>query len=239
MKIKISSIIILIGIVLFSYSGFGAESSDTLFHKFRDFIGKPQDLIKAQRLQIIGVITDGSKDSLEFVYHRIFPDTLRLQIRFGNEYAITVITRDSGWTVDPTRKIFEPTELFPEEVKRMRSNILNLFSFFDENLIQRFKSVDLPSADSTYVSFQVTNSDNDTIRYFLQKSNAVTFYKEIKFYQSPYVFKIYPKDFFLYEGIKIPRTLEIVSSDKKKTKLVIVNIRYNPELDKNLFFYQK
>jgi hypothetical protein len=238
MKIKIS-LIIIIGVVLFSYSGFGTEGSDTLFHKFRNFIGKPQDLTKAYRLQIIGVITDGSKDSLEFVYHRIFPDTLRLQIRFGNEYAITVITHDSGWTVDPTRKIFEPAELFPEEVRRMRSNILNLFSFFDENLIQRFKSADLPSSDTAYVSFQIINTDNDTIRYYLQKANAVAFYKEIKFYQSPYVFKIYPKDFFVYEGIKIPRTLEIVASDKKKTKLVIVNIRYNPDFDKNLFFYRK
>lgn len=238
MKIKLSLIIIM-GAVLFARNGFGHEGTDTLFHKFRNFIAKPQDLAKAYRLQIIGVITDESKDSLEFVYHRIFPDTLRLQIRFGNDYAITVITHDSGWTVDPTRKIFEPTELFPEELKRMRSNILNLFSFFDENLIQRFKSVDLPSTDTAYVSFQVVNRDNDTIRYFLQKANAVTFYKEIKFYQSPYIFKIYPKEFFVYEGIKIPRTLEIVSNDKKKTKLVIVNIRYNPDFDKNLFFYKK
>lgn len=238
MKTKLG-LVIAIGVILFSYNGFGNGATDTLFNKFRNFIGKPQDLIKAQRLQIVGVITDGSKDSLEFVYHRIFPDTLRLQIRFGNEYAITVITRDSGWTVDPTRKIFEPTELFPEEVKRMRSNILNLFSFFDENLFQRFKSSDLPSSDSTYASFQIINTDNDTIRYYLQKSNAVTFHKEIKFYQSPYVFKIYPKDFFVYEGIKIPRTLEVVSSDNKKTRLVIVNIRYNPDFDRNLFFYKK
>lgn len=238
MKTKLA-LVITIGVLLFSYNGFGYGNADTLFNKFRNFIGKQQDLIKAYRLQIIGVITDGGKDSLEFVYHRIFPDTLRLQIRFGNEYAITVITHNSGWTVDPTRKIFEPTELFPDEVKRMRSNILNLFSFFDENLIQHFKSADLPSSDTAYVSFQIINSDNDTIRYYLQKANTVSFYKEIKFYQSPYVFKIYPKDFFVYEGVKIPRTLEIVSSDKKRTKLVIVNIRYNPDFDKNLFFYTK
>lgn len=237
MKIKLGFIIIML--FIFCRDSFGFETTDTLFQKFRNVIVKPNDFIKAYRFQIIGVIVDDNKDSLEFVYHHIFPDTLRLQIRFGKDYAITVITHDSGWTVDPTRKIFEPTELFPEELKRMRSNILNLFSFLDENLINHYKSTDLVSNDTDYVAFQVINNENDTIKYFLRKSNTINYYKEIKFYQSPYVFRVFPKEFFTYEGIKIPRTLEITSNDKKKTKIVIVNINYNPEFDKNLFFYKK
>lgn len=214
-------------------------ASDTLFHKYKNFVTKPKAIENLRTLQIVGVIVDDRNDSLEFVLHRIFPDTIRLQVRFGETYAITVITGSTGWIVDPMRKIFEPRDLFPEELSRVRSNILNLFSFIDPNVIEDVKSWDLTTNDTNYISFAIINSTQDTIYYFFNKSDFSNNYRVIRFYHSPYTFKVYPKNLFSYNGFAIPRQIEVFANETKRTLMYIVQININGDIDRNLFFLKK
>ena len=216
-----------------------ARASDTLFPKYKNFIANPKALSELKNYQIVGVIVDEKNDSLEFVMHRILPDTLRLQVRFGEQYAITVINSKTGWIVDPTRAIFQPQELHPEEISRVKFNILYLFSFFDENLFEPVRSEDRENPDTTFISFIAVNSNKDTTFYNFSKVNFSDIYKIVKFYHSPYTFKIIPKYFFNFKGLVIPRVIEVVSNNTKKTILYIVNININTDIDRNLFFFKK
>lgn len=214
-------------------------SSDTLFPRYRNFFANPTALNELKNYQIVGIIVDEKNDSLEFVIHRILPDTLRLQIRFGTQYAITVITGNTGWIVDPTKGMLQPRELHPEEISRMSSNILSLFSFFDPNIFDNVKSTDLASLDTSYISFQIINSNNDTTTYFFNKVNFSDIFKVVKFYLSPHTFKIIPKFFFNFKGFSIPRVIEVIANNSRKTILSIVNININTEIDSNLFNFKK
>lgn len=176
-------------------TGFG---SDTLFLKYKRFVANPKSLESIKTMQLVGVIVGERNDSLEFVLHRIFPDTIRLQIRFEEGFAITVITGHSGWIVDPMQKIYEPRQMHIDEIQRIRSNILNLFSFIDPNLLEPVTSWDFDSGDTNYVSFGVCNSTKDTVSYFFNKLNFSDSYRIIKFYHSPYIFKVVPKNTFAY-----------------------------------------
>lgn len=233
MKRKIA--FFLFWLALFNYS----FASDTLFNKYKNFIAKPQALESLRTLQIVGVIVDDRNDSLEFVLHRIFPDTLRLQVRFGETYAITVITGSTGWIVDPMRHIFEPKELHSDELLRVRSNILNLFSFLDPNVIEQVKSWDLVPNDTNFLSFAVCNTSQDTIFYYFDKSNFSNNFRIIRFYLSPYTFKVYPKNLFSYNGFAIPRQIEVFANETKRTLMYIVQININGEIDRNLFILKK
>ncbi|MCX7909830.1 MAG: hypothetical protein N2560_10015 [Ignavibacteria bacterium] len=214
-------------------------ASDSLYTKYRNFIANPKAVENLRTTQIIGVIVDDKNDSLEFVLHRIFPDTLRLQVRFGETYAITVITSQNGWIVDPMRKIYEPKELLPDEILRIRSNILNLFSFLDPNIFEKVSSWDTQSPDTNYISFGLVNSTNDTIYYYFNKFSYSDIYKVVRFYHSPYTFKIVPKNLFSYSGFKIPRQIEVFANGAKRTLMYIVNININGEIDRNLFILKK
>lgn len=214
-------------------------ASDTLFARYKLFIAKPKAIEQLKTLQIVGVLVDDKNDSLEFVLHRIFPDTIRLQVRFGQTYAITVITGGTGWIVDPLRKIFEPKELMPDEVLRIKSNILNLFSFLDPNVLENVQSRDLESLDTNFISFEVINSLQDTIYYFFNKREYSDSYRIVRFYQSPYVFKIVPKFLFSYMGFAIPRQIEVFANDRKRTLMYIVNININSDIEKDLFILKK
>lgn len=216
-----------------------ARPSDTLFPKYKNFVANRKALGELKNYQIVGVIIDEKNDSLEFVIHRILPDTLRLQIRFGEQYAITVINSNTGWIVDPTRKIYQPQELHPEEVSRIKFNILYLFGFFDENLFEPVSTEDWANPDTSFVSFVAVNSNKDTTFYNFGKVNFSDIYKIVKFYHSPYTFKIIPKYFFNFKGFVIPRVIEVVSNNTKKTLLYIVNININTDIDRNLFFFKK
>ncbi len=234
-SIKLSSIFVFIIISLIGVS----TTQASVFEKFRNIVGGKSNFAKVQQYLIIGVIVDNEKDSLEFVLHRILPDTLRLQVRYNDVYAITVITKNTGWTVDPTRKIYEPTELFPEEIIRMKSNILTLFSFVDENLFANSETYEFQPNDTNYLAFKVITEPRDTISYFIKKSEQFEFFKEVKFKNMPYVFKIYPSEFFVYEKLLIPRTIVVNFNDIKKTKMYIVNINFKPDIDPNLFIFKK
>ncbi|MCX7879679.1 MAG: hypothetical protein N2517_03370 [Ignavibacteria bacterium] len=216
-----------------------AQINNTLFESYKNFLAKPSALNSLKNYQIIGVIINENNDSLEFVLHRLLPDTLRLQVRFDNIYAITVVKGTIGWIVDPTRNIYQPTDLHPEEVVRTKSNILSLFSFFDNNIFEQLKILDNQKEDVEYHSFSIVNLTNDTTTYFLSKKNELDIYKLVSFYQSPFTFKIIPRNFFQYKGFAVPRTLEIIANNSKKTIVQIVSININSEIDKNLFFYNK
>lgn len=216
-----------------------AFASDTFFQKYKRYVANPKTIENTKTLQLVGVIVNDKNDSLEFVLHRIFPDTLRLQVRFVDGYAITVITGESGWIVDPMQKILEPREMYPEEIHRVRSNILNLFSFVDPNLLEPVISWDFDSGDTNYVSFGISNKTQDTIYYFFNKLNYSDSYRIIKFFHSPYVFKLIPKNTFAYFGWKVPRQIEIFANDVKRTLMYIVNININGEIDRELFILKR
>ncbi|MFN3781665.1 MAG: hypothetical protein ACK4SO_05785 [Candidatus Kapaibacteriota bacterium] len=230
--------ILLVAIIIFCkfQTVFG---SDTLFLKYKRFVANPKTIENTKTLQLVGVIVNERNDSLEFVLHRIFPDTLRLQIRFEQGYAITVITGNSGWIVDPLQKIFEPREMHPDEIQRIRSNILNLFAFLDPNLFEPVNSWDFDSGDTNYISFGISNSTGDTVNYFFNKFNFSDSYRIIKFYHSPYLFKVVPKNTFAYMGWKVPRQIEVFANGVKRTLMYIVNININGEIDKDLFRLKK
>lgn len=230
---------VVLAFVLIFFSLNGVYGSDTLFAKYKIFIAKPKAIENLRTLQLVGVIVDDKNDSLEFVLHRILPDTLRLQVRFGKTHAITVICGQTGWIVDPMRNIFDPKELHPDEIWRIRSNILNLFSFIDQNLIEQVKSWDKVGPDTNYISFAVENSTKDTIYYYFNKSNYSDNYRIINFFHFPYTFKVIPKSFFAYMGWSIPRQIEVYANEIKKTILFLVNININGHIDRNLFLLKK
>ncbi|MGB9771774.1 MAG: hypothetical protein ACPLX7_07340 [Candidatus Kapaibacteriota bacterium] len=214
-------------------------ASDSLFVRYKAFVAKPGSIQKLKTLQIVGVLVSDRNDSLEFVLHRIFPDTIRLQVRFGDTYAITVITAETGWIVDPTRKIFEPKELLRDEVQRIKSNILNLFGFLDPNVLDSVRARNVANPDTNYVSFEVINSTLDTTYYFFHKKDFSDSYRIVRFYHSPYYFKIIPKLLFSYMGFAIPRQIEVFANEKKRTLLYIVNININSDIERDLFILKK
>ncbi|MGQ9820056.1 MAG: hypothetical protein ACUVQ1_09085 [Candidatus Kapaibacteriales bacterium] len=213
-------------------------SEDSLFTKFKKFIFGNLDRQSLKSYQIVGIIETDQNDTLEFVLQRIIPDTLRLQVKFPHDnYAITCITSNSGWIVDPTRKIFEPTDLLPEEINYMKSNILTLFSFIDENLLFASKAVVLSFGNSDTLGFKVIDKLNSEISYLFKKTNVLDYYKEVNF--GKYHFQIIPSGFFSYQDFKIPRAIQIISNQIKKTNLIIQNINFEPKFERNLFFYKK
>ncbi|MEJ5287599.1 MAG: hypothetical protein WHV60_10360 [Bacteroidota bacterium] len=227
-------------VILFVYIvGTFAFASDTLFTRYKYFIAKPKAIETLNTVQIIGVLVDDKNDSLEFVLHQILPDTLRLQVRFGETYAITVITGQTGWIVDPTRKIYQPKELLPDEISRTKSNILNLFSFLDPNVFDNVQSRDIESLDTNYISFEVINTTQDTIYYFFNKHDPTDGFRIVRFHLSPHFFKIIPKFLFSYAGFAIPRQIEVIANEKKRTLMYIVNINFNSEIDRDLFLLKK
>ncbi len=226
-------------LLLLSFNLSQLYTSDTLYPRYKNFLANPTALKALKNYQIVGIIVDEKNDSLEFVIHRILPDTIRLQIRFGTQYAITVITGETGWIVDPTQGIIQPRELHPEEISRMSSNILSLFSFFDPNIFDNVKSTDLTSPDTSYISFLIINSHSDTTTYFFNKVNFSDIFKVVKFYLSPHTFKIIPKFFFNFKGFSIPRVIEVIANNSRKTTLSIVNININTSIDSNLFNFKK
>jgi len=214
-------------------------ASDTLFAKYKRFIAKPEAAKNLKTLQIVGVIVQNNNDSLEFVLHKVFPDTLRLQVRFGDTYAVTVITSQTGWIVDPMRQIIEPKELLPDELRRVKSNILNLFAFIDPCIWDSVNSWDVYNPDTNYISFALINSTQDSIVYVFNKKDFSDNYRLLRFYHSPYLFKLMPKNFFSYMGFSIPRQIEVYVNDLKKTLMYIVNININGEIDRDLFRLKK
>lgn len=214
--------------------------ANSLFINFRKFFAGNTEWQNLKAYQIIGIIENDHNDSLEFVLQRIIPDTLRLQVRFPEEvYAITCITSNTGWIVDPTRKIFSPIDLHPEEIIQMKAKILNLFAFIDENLISEAQLEEISTNDTNTIGFKIIDKQKNQIIYNLKKSTKIDFYKEIKFYGTNFDFRLIPTDFFSYQGIKIPRKIEVISNQSKKTYLSILNISFDPKFEKNLFFYSK
>lgn len=215
-------------------------NGDTLFSTLKKLMFGNTDLQNSKSYQIVGIIETDQRDTLEFVLQRIIPDTLRLQVKFPNDnYAITCITSNSGWIVDPTRKIFEPTDLHPEEVNFMKTNILALFSFIDENLLITQKVLHLSSSNSDTLGFQIIDKQHNEISYFIKKTSIFEYYKEVKFNVGNYYFQIFPSEFFSFQEFKIPRKLQVISNKIKKTILTIQNINFDPKFEKNLFYYNK
>lgn len=214
--------------------------ADSVFLNYKSFIANDTVWTHLKSYQIIGIIQTDTDDSLEFVLQRIIPDTLRLQIKFSSQnYAITCITSQNGWIVDPTRQIFDPTDLHPEEIIHMKSNILNLFSFIDENLISHQTLHEISTNDSNLFGFRVIDNNKNEISYFISKTFKIDIIKEIKFKGSNFLFRLKPTEFFVYNGFTIPRKIQIIVNNTKKTNLIIQNIIFNPNLDNNLFYYIK
>lgn len=217
-----------------------SENGDTLFSTFKKFMFGNSDSQNLKSYQIVGIIETDQRDSLEFVLQRIIPDTLRLQIKFPQDnYAITCITSNSGWIVDPTRKIFEPTDLHPEEINFIKTNILTLFSFIDENLLFTQNITELTFGNSDTLGFELIDKQHNEISYFIKKTGLFEYYKEIKFHVGNYFFQIFPSEFFSYQEFKIPRKIKVISNNIKKTILTIQSINFDPKFEKNLFYYNK
>lgn len=215
-------------------------NADTLFSTFKKLMFGSTVWQNPKSYQIVGIIETDQKDTLEFVLQRIIPDTLRLQVKFPhNNYAITCINSNSGWTVDPTRKIFEPTDLYPEEINFMKTNILILFSFIDENLLFTQEVTYLSPSNSDTLGFKIIDKQHNEISYFIKRASTLEYFKEVKLNIKNYHFQIFPSEFFSYQEFKIPRKIQVFSNNFKKTILIIQNINFEQKFKRNLFFYNK
>lgn len=218
-----------------------SQTVDDIISKNISARGGAQKLADIQTLKIVGKIqTEGVEFPL--VYIRKYPDKTRFQVDLNGQNAVTVFKQNTGWMIDPSRKIFKPTVLTAGELQQIKPMIDYFFVFVDQTLIN-YKADSLKPVlagtdtveNNPAIKLKVLLKDNTEITYFYDTKTFFDVKHEVKFKYMAEPFTVSLKEFFTIHDLNVPRIIDSRQGNKRTTRMIIESVQIDNDIEDEIF----
>jgi len=224
-----------------SVTWLSAQTADEIIKKNIEARGGFDKLSTIKSIKIIGKIQSEGVE-LPMVFIKKFPSKVRFQVDLNGQNGITVFKGDSGWMIDPSKKVFVPTNLSPKEISQMKPMIDYFFVFFDNFLLNYAKDSLNPvfiGKDSVEgkeaFKVSVIMKDKTTLTYYYDAKTYLDIKHEVKFNYLPEPFILNLRNFFTVKDITIPYIIDTKQGNMRNTRMLIENLQIDNDVSDEIF----
>ena len=222
-----------------------AQNAEYIIKKNIAARGGYERLSTVKTIKVVGKI---QSEGVEFamVFMKKFPKKTRFQVDLNGQSGITVFNGDSGWIIDPSKQVFEPTVLSKIEMSQVKPMIEYFFIFLDNFLLNYqsdslkpvFAGTDTVEGQEVF-KVKVEMKDNTTLTYFYDTKTYLDIKHEVKFKFLPEPFALNLRNFFTVKDVTIPFIIDSRQGSKRNTRITIDNLQIDNEIKDDLFEMKK